>query len=81
MDGLAYTDGEVFYCNWPQLVSKEGNKKMFLDEKWAAPFEQTWMSYMYQQTVKGELKPAILLATPCYHERFEYYKAEDRREN
>ena len=54
---------------------------MFLDEKWAAPFEQTWMSYMYQQTVKGELKPAILLATPCYHERFEYYKAEDRREN
>lgn len=81
MDGLPYIDGEVFYCNWPQLVSKEGNKKMFLEEKWAAPFEQTWMSYIYQQTVKGHIKPAILLATPCYHERFEYYKAEDRREN
>lgn len=80
-DGLAYADGEIFYCNWPQLVSREGNVKMFLTEKWQHPFEQTWMSYMYQQTVAGELYPAILLATPCYHDRFVYYEASERREN
>ena len=81
MDGLPYIDGEIFYCNWPQLVSKAGNKKMFLDEQWAAPFEQTWMSHIYQQTVEGNIKPAILLATPCYHERFDYYEGSERREN
>ncbi len=79
--GLAYVDGDIFYCNWPQIVSKEGNKKMFLTETWAAPFEQTWMSYIFQETVKGNIKPAILLSTPCYHERFDYYEASERREN
>lgn len=80
-EGLAYADGEIFYCNWPQLVSREGNVKMFLTEKWAHPFEQTWMSYMYQKTLSGDLYPAILLASPCYHDRFEYYNASERREN
>jgi hypothetical protein len=46
--GVPYTSGEVYYCNWPQLVSKPGNKKMFLDVTWGHPFEQTWMSHMYQ---------------------------------
>jgi hypothetical protein len=54
---------------------------MFLDEKWASPFEQTWMSYIFQKTIEGGITPAILLATPCYHERFEYYDALERREN
>ena len=30
---IPYAIGEVFYCNWPQIVSKTGNKKMFLDKK------------------------------------------------
>ncbi len=80
-EGVAYADGDIFYCNWPQMVSREGNKKMFLDEKWAHPFEQTWMSYIFQKTIQGVITPAILLATPCYHERFEYYEAAERREN
>jgi len=79
--GLAYAEGEVYYCNWPQIVSREGNKKMFLTDTWPHPFEQTWMSYIFQQTIKGKIKPAILLATPVYHERFEYYDASLRREN
>ena len=29
MDGVTYIDGEVYYANWPMIVSKEGNKKMF----------------------------------------------------
>ena len=81
LDGLAYAEGEVFYCNWPQIVSKAGNKKMFLTDTWPHPFEQTWMSYIFQETIKGKIKPAILLATPVYHERFDYYEASLRREN
>ena len=81
LDGLAYIDGEVTYTNWPMIVSKKGNKKMFIDTKWAHPYEQTWMSHMYQETKKGNLKPAVLLASPIWHERIHYYEPEERREN
>lgn len=81
LNGVPYIDGEIYYCNWPQIVSKEGNKKMFLTDKWAHPFEQTWMSYIYQQTIKGDIKPAILLLTPTEHDRFEFYDKELRKES
>ncbi len=81
LEGIPYVTGEVYYCNWPQIVSKEGNKKMFLDTKWAHPFEQTWMSYMYQETVKGNITPGLLLMTPTEHNRFDHYSRELRKES
>lgn len=81
IDDLAYITGEVYYANWPMIVGKSGNQKMFLDVTWARPYEQTWMSYMYQETKKGNIKPAVLLASPIKHNRIAHYKAEDRREN
>ena len=54
---------------------------MFIDTKWEYPYEQTWMSYMYQENKKGNIKPAVLLASPIWHERIKYYKPEERREN
>jgi len=54
---------------------------MFLDVVWNSPYEQTWMSYIFQETRKGNIKPGILLATPTEHNRFEFYPAEERREN
>lgn len=78
---IPYATGEIYYCNWPQVISKEGNKKMFLETKWANPFEQTWMSFIYQETIKGNINPAILLATPTEHDRFEHYNMNERREN
>jgi len=81
LDGVPYVTGEVYYCNWPQIVSKKGNKKMFLETKWAHPFEQTWMSYMYQETKKGNLYPGLLLLTPTEHNRFEHYSASLRKES
>lgn len=80
-DGLAYATGEVYYCNWPQVVSREGNKKMFLKDKWAHPYEQTWMSYMYQELKKGNLNFGLLLASPTEHNRFEHYEANLRKES
>lgn len=78
---LPYASGEIYYCNWPQIVSRKGNQKMFLDTTWQYPYEQTWMSHMFQLTVKGALNPGILLATPTEHDRFEFYPKEERREN
>ena len=80
-NGIPYIDGEIYYSNWPQVVSKNGNKKMFLETTWAHPYEQTWMSYIFQETIKGEINPAILLMTPTEHNRFEFYAKELRKES
>jgi len=80
-EGLAYADGDIYYCNWPQIVSKVGNKKLFIDLKWAHPYEQTWMSHFYQETKNGTVKGAVLLLSPIEHYRFYYYKGNERREN
>ena len=79
--GVPYAVGEVYYCNWPQIVSRIGNKKMFLDTTWAHPFEQTWMSHMYQLVKKDELYPGLLLLTPTEHDRFEHYSRDLRKES
>lgn len=79
--GVAYASGEIYYCNWPQIVSRIGNKKMFLDTTWAHPYEQTWMSHMYQLTKKGELNPGLLMMTPTEHDRFYHYDRGLRKES
>jgi hypothetical protein len=78
---VPYATGEVYYCNWTHFITKEGNRKLFLDTKWAHPFENTWMSFIYQETVKGNINPGLLLMTPIEHNRFDHYSRELRREN
>lgn len=78
---IPYATGDIYYCNWPQIVSREGNEKMFLETKWDHPYEQTWMSHFYQLTVQGILNPGILLTTPTHHDRFDHYTKAERREN
>lgn len=80
-NNIPYALGDVYYCNWPQIVTREGNKKMFLDTTWKYPYEQTWMSHFYQMTIKNELKSGVLLVTPTEHDRFDFYPGEERREN
>ena len=80
-EGLPYASGEIYYCNWPQVVTKEGNKKMFLNTTWAHPFEQTWMSFIYQETKKGNITSGLLLSTPTEHNRFEFYEGHLRKES
>jgi len=78
---IPFAHGEIYYCNWPQIVTKTGNRKMFLTETWARPHEQTWMSYMFQKTVEGEIKPGLLLITPTEHDRFDHYADGLRKES
>ena len=79
--GLAYIDGEITYTNWPMIMSKKGNQKVFIDTKWAHPYEQTWMSHVFQLQKEGKVRAGVLLASPIWHERIKYYKPEERREN
>jgi len=78
---VSYAAGEIYYANWPMITNKKGNYKMFFETEWANPFEQTWMSYMFQESMKGNIKPAVMLAAPVWHNRIVYYKPEERREN
>jgi hypothetical protein len=79
--GIPYVSGEIYICNWPIVLSKEGNYKCYLETRWAHPFEQTLMSYCYQETIKGNIKPGLLLLTPTEHNRFEHYDGKLRKEN
>jgi hypothetical protein len=81
LDGVSYITGDVYYANWPTVTGKKGNQKMFLDVVWERPYEQTWMSYIFQETKKGNIKPAVLLASPVNHNRIAHYTPEERREN
>ena len=81
VDGVTYISGDVYYANWPMIVSREGNKKMFINTTWKRPYEQTWMSHMFKMTRSGELKPGLLLASPIWHDRIKHYKPEDRVES
>jgi hypothetical protein len=81
LEGVPYVTGDIYYCNWPQLVSKSGSKKMFLNTTWAHPYEQTWMSFMYQELKKGNLNFGLLLLTPTEHNRFDHYSRDLRKES
>ena len=81
LEGLSYANGDIYYCNWPQIVSREGNKRMFLNTKWGSPFEQTWMSFMYQLTKENQLSGGVLLLSPIEHNRFDFYEGSLRKEN
>ena len=62
--GLPYVSGEIFLSNWPILMTKDGNYKCYIKTKFDWPHEQTIMSYVYQETVKGNINPGLLLSTP-----------------
>lgn len=81
VNGLSYAVGEFHYCNWPLMFSKAGNQKVFLDTKWAHPYEQTWMSHVHQMIARGDLKVGCLLATPINHYRAFHYDGSNRKEN
>jgi FkbM family methyltransferase len=79
-DGLPYVSGEIYLSNWPILMSKTGNYNCYIKTKFAHPYEQTLMSNCYQETIKGNVKPGLLLATPTEHNRFDFYDGNLRKE-
>jgi hypothetical protein len=78
--GVPYSSGEIYLSNWPILMSKEGNYNCYIKTKFQHPYEQTLMSHCYQETIKGNIKSGILLATPTEHNRFDHYDGSLRKE-
>jgi hypothetical protein len=79
-NGIPYATGEIYLCNWPIVMSKEGNYKCYLKTKYSTPYEQTLMSHCYQEMVKGNITGSVLLATPTDHNRFDFYDGNLRKE-
>lgn len=80
LNGLPYASGEIYLSNWPILMTKEGNYNCYLKKKFNFPYEQTLMSHNFQETVKGNIKPGLLLITPTEHNRFDFYPDHLRKE-
>lgn len=78
---IYYLEGPYHYCNWPIWISREGNYRIFLETTWNKPFEQTWMSYVFQKQMKNEIHSAVLELSPITHDRFEHYPSEERIES
>lgn len=81
LNNIPYADGEIYYSNWPHIISREGNEKCFINTKWAHPYEQTWMSHIYTLTKNQTIKPGILLLSPITHNRVHHYGKDERKEN
>ena len=79
-NGIPYATGEIYLCNWPIVMSKEGNYKCYLKTKFGMPHEQTLMSHCYQEMVKGNITGSVLLSTPTDHNRFDFYDGSLRKE-
>jgi len=79
-NGIPYATGEIYLCNWPIVMSKEGNYKCYLKTKYGMPYEQTLMSHCYQEMVKGNITGSVLLSTPTDHNRFDFYDGNLRKE-
>jgi FkbM family methyltransferase len=79
-NGIPYATGEIYLCNWPIVMSKEGNYKCYLKTKYSTPYEQTLMSHCYQEMVKGNIIGSVLLSTPTNHNRFDFYDGSLRKE-
>ena len=78
--GTPYVSGEIYLSNWPILMTKEGNYKCYIKTKFQNPYEQTLMSHCYQETIKGNINPSVLLLTPTEHNRFDFYSSDLRKE-
>ena len=79
--GVPYAVGEFHYCNWPILFNKRGTQQLFMEDKYAHLYEQTWMSLCMNYIREGKMKPGSLLASVIYHERVHHYDGDHRREN
>lgn len=79
--GLAYAVGEIFYSNWPMIITRAGNRKLFLEQPDATSYEQTLMVRALELQRQGTLRAAVVLASLINHNRQVHYPAELRKES
>jgi hypothetical protein len=78
--GVSYVRGEIFYSNWPMLMTRRGAHTMFLRDENILLYEQSLMVRGFELARRGELRGAVLLASPVNHDRQHHYPADVRKE-
>lgn len=76
LNGVPYALGEIYYCNWPLIMSRKGSREIFLEPVFRFPHEATIMSNGFEKMQLGKIKSGIILGTLFTHERFDFYQAE-----
>lgn len=72
---LAYSVGEYFYCNWPIVFTKRGNRKFFIEACTDPRMSESSLMAKMQTLLRAKtIKSGILLASPITHRRVKYYK-------
>lgn len=78
-DGVSYVVGELHYSNWPTLMTRRGNERLFV-AKGEPLHEQHTMADAFMLLRAGQLRAGALLASPILHDRTYHYPADERRE-
>ncbi|MCB1711496.1 MAG: hypothetical protein KDH96_03165 [Candidatus Riesia sp.] len=79
-EAISYAIGDIFFCNWPHFITREGSEKIFSTKRYLWPSEDKVMSHVQFLHDNDEIKAAILLASPIQHERKFHYVYENRKE-
>lgn len=78
---IPYAVGEYFYCNWPIMFNKVGNKKIFIDNEIIHKHEGAYMYRSLELFKAKTLKSACLLGSIIKHNRQYDYERSKRKEN
>jgi len=78
-EGLSYAIGDFHYSNWPVVMTRRGNRQIFLADP-DPLHEQRYMARAFTMMRAGALRGGALLASPIWHDRCFHYTAEERRE-
>ena len=80
LNHVPYAVGEVYYSNWPQVVTRRGTHRLFFDERREPCYEQYWTARSFELLRLGHVKAAVLLASPVNHHRTDDYARVERVE-
>jgi hypothetical protein len=79
LNQIPYSLGQYTYNNWPHLITKEGNKKIFLTNKHSTT-EWYWCLKSYQLLLDKKIKTGVLLQSPIINKRVQHYNINDKKE-
>ena len=68
---IPYALGEIYYCNWPGIFSKRGNKEIF---KTIWSHEIHIMAHTHILIMKNQIRSGILLLSLIKHDRRHFYE-------
>jgi len=78
-NGLPYLLGEAFYCNWPLLMTRRGNRLLLCGDS-TVRHEAGLMARWLRLAREGAIRSGVLLASPILHDRVQHYAAGERKE-